>query len=92
MTNSYKWNDANFYWDENSVLWNFAQKQIIEGGHDWREDKDKKKRKQLIRLVMWRKGIKVYNEEKEVKQIDLYVDDIKLIAEEIKKNVQIIHG
>ena len=41
---------------------------------------------------MWRKGIKVYDESKEVKNIKLYADDIKLIAEEIKRNVQIIHG
>ena len=58
MLSLYTWDNAGFHWDSNDVLWNFAQQQIIEGGGDWREDKDKKKRKQLIRLVMWRRGKK----------------------------------
>ena len=37
------------------------------------------------------KGIKLYDEKKEVKNIKAYANDVKLIAEEIKRNVQIIH-
>jgi len=88
----YTWNNAVFTWDHNDILWNFARREIIEGGHDWSKDRDGKKRKTLIKLVMWRKGIKIYDEAKEVKNIKLYTEDIKLIAEEIKRNVQIIHG
>ena len=40
---------------------------------------------------MERKGIKIYDETKEIKNIEIYLDDIKIIAEEIKRNVQIIH-
>ena len=41
---------------------------------------------------MWYKGIEVYDEKKEIENIELHINDIKLMAEEIKKNVQIIHG
>ena len=36
-------------------------------------------------------NIKIYDESKEVKNIKAYADDIKIIAEEIKRNVQIIY-
>ena len=37
------------------------------------------------------KGIKIYDEKKEIKNIKAYAKDVELIAEEIKRNVQIIH-
>jgi len=96
MSTSIKWNSANVNWNNNPFLWSDVQEIIAEiesGGRSWEEvDKDKKKRKRIIRLVMERKGVKVYDERKEVKNIKVHLDDIKLIAEEIKKNVQIIHG
>jgi hypothetical protein len=78
-------------------LWNRVVDEVIDeivsGGKNWKKrDKDKKKRREVIRLLMWRKGIKVYDEKKEVENIELHIDDIKLMAEELKKNVQIIHG
>jgi len=90
-----KWNEANFYWDSNIHYWSTVINVIEHGGgrSKWkRHDKDKKKRREVIRLLMWRKGIKVYDEEKEIENIELHIEDIKLIAEELKKNVQIIHG
>jgi len=96
MSTSIEWNNANVNWNSNPFLWSDVQEIIAEiesGGGSWEEvDKDKKKRKRIIRLVMERKGIKIYDERKEVKNIKVHLDDIKLIAEEIKKNVQIIHG
>ena len=96
MANKIKWNNADFKWDDNPHLWNLVEEIIEEvesGGRNWKKrDKDKKKRKKVIRLLMWRKGIKVYDEDKEVENIKIYIDDIKLMAEELKKNVQIIHG
>ena len=47
------------------------------------------KKKKLIRLIMYRKGIEVYNESKEVKNIDIHIDDIKTIIEESKIQMQI---
>ena len=94
--NVIKWNQADIKWNNNSHLWNLVQEVIAEvaaGGKNWRKrDKDKKKRKEVIRLLMWYKGIEVYDEKKEIENIALHIDDIKLMAEEIKKNVQIIHG
>ena len=94
--NVIKWNQADIKWNNNSHLWNLVQEVIAEvaaGGKNWRKrDKDKKKRKQVIRLLMWYKGIEVYDEKKEIENIALHINDIKLMAEEIKKNVQIIHG
>jgi sirohydrochlorin ferrochelatase len=91
------WNKANFLWNDNPHLWNRVVDEVIDeivsGGKNWKKrDKDKKKRREVIRLLMWRKGIKVYDEKKEVENIELHIDDIKLMAEELKKNVQIIHG
>ena len=91
----FTWANADFKWNNNPHLWNLVQEVIEEveaGGKNWRKrDKDKKKRKEVIRLVMWRKGVQVYDEKKEIENIDLHIDDIKLIAEELKKDVQIIY-
>ena len=93
--NEITWDMADIEWNDNSYLWNLVQEVVAEveaGGKNWRKrDKDKKKRKQVIRLLMWYKGIEVYDEKKEIENIALHIDDIKLMAEEIKKNVQIIH-
>ena len=86
------WNNANFNWDGNPHTWDYIVSQFGKSKSSrWKDDKDKKKRKEVIKLVMWRKGIKIYDEAKEVENIELYIDDIKLIAEEIKRNVQIIY-
>ena len=91
-----EWNSANFEWQDVDQNWNDVQDvidEIVSGGKNWKKrDKDKKKRRKVIRLLMWRKGVKVYDEEKEIENIELHIDDIKIMAEEIKKNVQIIHG
>ena len=91
----FTWANADFKWNNNPHLWNLVQEVIEEveaGGKNWRKrDKDKKKRKEVILLVMWRKGVQVYDEKKEIENIDLHIDDIKLIAEELKKDVQIIY-
>tara|TARA_R100000152_G_C6599763_1_gene57314 strand:+ start:48 stop:341 length:294 start_codon:yes stop_codon:yes gene_type:complete len=94
--NVIKWNEADIKWNDNPHLWNLVQEIIAEveaGGKNWKKrDKDKEKRKKVIRLLMWYKGIEVYDEKKEIENIELHINDIKLMAEEIKKNVQIIHG
>jgi hypothetical protein len=50
---------------------------------------EKEKKKKLIRLIMKRKGIKVYDESKEVKNINIHIDDIKTIIEEAKVKMQV---
>jgi len=89
------WEDANFTWDDNSYIWSLLLETSSGSGDAVKRklsklpEADKKK---FIRLIMRRRGIKVYNERKEVKNIKSYVEDVKIIAEEIKANVQIIYG
>ena len=101
----YTWEKADFDWNiapsdliEDRYTWDNVCKvvdevidEIISGGEWGPRDEDRKKRRQVIRLLMWRKGIKVYDEKKEIENINLYIDDIKIIAEELKKDVQIIY-
>ena len=89
-----KWEETNYKWGDLNVLWEIAHAM----GGDIHADpvkieklpKDKKKK--LVRLIMHMNDIKVYDEKKEIKKLKHRVDDIKLIAEEFKKYVQIIHG
>lgn len=95
MPNKITWNKAATNWNETDSLWSSVLEIIISGGKKqaWDKfDKDKNKRRKIIRLIMDRKGIIVYDEKKEIQNIAIYLDDIKIIAEEIKRNVQIIHG
>jgi len=50
---------------------------------------DKEKKKRLIRLVMRRKGIKMYDETKEVKNLTAYAKDIDFIIKEVKAHVKL---
>ena len=94
MANKIKWDKADFKWDLNPHLWNLVE-EIVSGAGDsvptTLEQLSDKKKKKFIRLIMEYKGIKVYDERKEVKNIKAYAKDVKVIAEEIKRNVQIIH-
>ena len=94
MANKITWDKANFKWDLNPHLWNLVEDAISGGGdavprrlQEFPEEKKKK----FIRLIMEYKGIKIYDERKEVKNIKAYAKDVKIIAEEVKRNVQIIH-
>lgn len=90
------WEEANFAWDDNSYVWSLIL-EIVEtsnGGDAVKRKLEKlpeQDKKKFIRLIMRRKGIKMYNERKEVKNIQAYVKDVQIIAEEIKTNVQIIY-
>ena len=54
------------------------------------KDLDKKKKKKLIRLIMKMNGIKKYDEEKEVKNIQAKVKDVELIIKEARSSVKVI--
>ncbi len=79
----YKWNDVALILEE---IVEQAAGGIIQPAVEALEPEKKKK---LIRLIMHRKGIKVYDESKEIKNIDVHVDDIKTIIEESKIQMQI---
>ena len=94
-----KWNNADFKWNDNPHKWNLVEliEELVSDGISGDtvprklDELPKEKKKKFIRLLMEYKGIKVYDEKKEVKNIKAYANDVKLIAEEIKRNVQIIH-
>ena len=79
----YKWNDVALILEE---IVEQAAGGIIQPAVEALEPEKKKK---LIRLIMYRKGIEIYDESKEVKNIDVHVDDIKTIIEEAKIKMQI---
>ena len=97
MATKITWDKADFKWDINPHLWNLVEELVISAGDGGDavprklEELPKEKKKKFIRLIMEYKGIKIYNERKEIKNIKAYAKDVKLIAEEIKRNVQIIH-
>jgi|TARA_R110001599_G_scaffold67850_4_gene191329 hypothetical protein len=93
------WDKAAILWNSNSYLWNDVREILEELGAKGFPDRlpeeleklDDKKKKKLIRLIMYLNDVEVYDEKKEVSNIKAYVEDVKLIVEEVKKNVQIIH-
>ena len=50
---------------------------------------DEKKKKQLVRLVMRRRGIKMYDETKEVKDFSAHAKDIEFIIKEVKAHIKV---
>ena len=48
------------------------------------------KKRKLVRLIMRRKGIKLYDEYKEVSNLTARVQDIKLIIKEVKAKVELV--
>ena len=96
-----KWEEADFKWDKaptdsskDRYTWDSVFKIFEEfevGGPDERAivDLDPKKKKKIIRLIMYLNGTKEYDEKKEVKNIKHYIEDIKLIAEKVRSKVKI---
>ena len=91
MANKIKWNEADFKWDDNPHIWNLvieiieAVDQGVGGGiTEVVTALEPEKKKRLIRLVMRRKGIKMYDESKEVQNIEAHVDEVEMIVEEVK--------
>lgn len=92
MANYITWDTAEFKWGSNPHLWSLVLRAAAgTAGAAKLKALSAKEKIKVIRLVMQFKGIEVYNERKEVKNIKAYASDIKLIAEEIKRNVQIIY-
>ena len=98
-----KWEDATFKWEdatgdgytwEDVVLIQEVAEEVAQGDSgDWQTGlselpEDKKKR--LVRLIMRRKGIKMYDESKEVASITARVEDIKMIIKEVKAKVELV--
>jgi hypothetical protein len=93
MSNAYlNWQNVNFTWDEWETFWEVANALPGYGADPVEIDKlPNEKKKKLVRLIMHMKDIKVYDEKKEIKKLRHKIEDIKIIAEELKRYVQIIH-
>jgi hypothetical protein len=91
----YKWEDATFEWETASgdgYKWDDVVliKEIWTGDtYKAVEALPEEKKKKLVRLIMRRKGIKLYDEYKEVKSIQAKVEDIKVIIKEVKAQLEI---
>jgi hypothetical protein len=96
-----KWENADFKWDlaptdstADRYTWSVVQELVavaISGGlvQPAVEALDPEKKKKLIRLIMKRKGITIYNESKEVKNINVHINEIKTIIEESSVKLQV---
>jgi hypothetical protein len=91
-----KWNEADILWNNNPFTWDEVQlvEEIAEeldtaaaGGvpksRIIQELPDEKKEK-LIHLILRRKGIKIYDKKKRVKDVEIKVEDVELLIKEVK--------
>jgi len=91
----YTWEDAKFKWESaegDGYKWDDVVliKEIWTGDtYEAVEALPDKKKKKLVRLIMRRKGIKLYDEYKEVSDITARVEDIKMIIKEVKAKVEL---
>ena len=97
-----KWGEADFIWNlaptdstKPRYTWNDVKvleeaALVFEGSDPTDLEKlEDKKKKRIIHLVMRRRGIKMYDEMKEVKDIVAHADDIKLLINEVRKKATI---
>ena len=81
-TTTINWSNNPYTWDDVAII-----EKIAGGGGDipsGLKKLKKEEKKKCVRLIMKRKGIKVYDEEKCVQDIDVYIKYIQLIHEEMK--------
>ena len=97
MATKIKWEDADFAWNANTFTWDEVQLvlEIADGGKSVGGIKKKidelepEKRKRLIHLIMRRKGIKIYDKSKVVKEdIKINIDDVEMIIKEVKAQIE----
>ena len=97
-----KWEDAEFHWDtatgdgykwDDVVLIQEIQELAQGDSGNWQTGLSElpvDKKKKLVRLIMRRRGIKLYDESKEVANITARVEDIKVIIKEVKTKVELV--
>jgi hypothetical protein len=94
-----QWEDANFNWEDatgSGYTWEevaLIDELFTGDSGDWLTglpDVSVDKKKKLVRLIMRRKGIKLYDEYKEVTNITARVEDIKMIVKEVKARIELV--
>ena len=94
-TTSVVWGNNPFTWGDVALAIEVAD--VIDGKGTYsrreREDKlnglDKNKKKRLIRLICRVKGEKVYDEQKEVGEIDIKLKDAELVVNEVLSKIKV---
>ena len=93
---NYKWETANVHYNRASGD-GFTWEDVVLIKEVWNGDTTKAvealpevKKRKLVRLIMRRKGIKLYDEYKEVSKLSARVQDIKLIIKEVKAKVELV--
>ena len=96
-TTSVVWGSNPFTWDDVALAIEVADVIDIDGKGTYsrreREDRlnglDKNKKKRLIRLICRVKGEKVYDEQKEVGEIDIKLKDAELVVNEVLSKIKV---
>ena len=94
-TTSVVWGNNPFTWGDVALAIEVAD--VIDGKGTYsrreREDRlnvlDKDKKKRLIRLICRVKGEKVYDEEKEVGEVDIKLEDAELVVNEVLGKIKV---
>lgn len=97
MANKIKWEDADFKWEQaptTGTPYTWDEVSLIEeigtsglGTETALEALPEEKKKKVIRLVMRRRGIKMYDEAKEVKNITAHAESVEMIIKEVKSTM-----
>ena len=95
-TTSIEWNDNPYTWGDVALAIEIAD--IIDDGlgtknRRAREDRlrklNKDKKKRLIHLICRIKGEKVYDETKEIEEVEIKVEDVEMVTENIIGKVKL---
>ena len=93
-TTSVVWGSNPFTWSDVALAVEIAE--VIDGvGYKRRKErldkifKDEEKKKRFIHLICRIKGEKVYDDEVEVKNVDVSVEDAELVVETLIKKVKL---
>jgi aspartyl/asparaginyl beta-hydroxylase (cupin superfamily) len=81
----YKWNTANFAWNNNPYTWDDVAlvQEVVQAGSNYQEVfKDTTKKKKFIKLICKVEGVE-YKETKEIKKRQIRITDVALVAKEV---------
>ena len=82
-----KWNDNPYTWDEVQLIIEILDAAGTVSTAKVIHDLPPEKKKRLVRLILRRKGIKMYDEHKEVKDVTIKVEDVELLIKEVKAQI-----
>jgi len=95
VVNHIKWENADFEWNDNPYLWNDVA--FIEGINraagkiglqNALDVLNPEKKKRLVHLIMRKKGIKIYDKSKSVKDVKINIKDVEMIIKEVKAQIE----